>query len=97
MMMIFVDLEQCYIKIIQNVRLQKDTNSAIWYHLLVADNTVPSADANIRDIWVLCKTVRSESTNVYKFSRSRVRFPALPDFLRSSVCGSGSTQPREDN
>jgi hypothetical protein len=28
--------------------------------------------------------------------RSRVRFPALPDFL-SSGSGTGSTQPREDN
>jgi hypothetical protein len=29
--------------------------------------------------------------------RSRVRVPALPDFLRSSGSGTGSTQPREDN
>jgi hypothetical protein len=29
--------------------------------------------------------------------RSQVRFPALPDFLRSSGSGAGSTQPREDN
>jgi hypothetical protein len=28
---------------------------------------------------------------------SRVRFPALPDLLRSSGSGTGSTQPREDN
>jgi hypothetical protein len=28
--------------------------------------------------------------------RSRVRFPALPDFLRSSGSGTGSIQPRED-
>jgi hypothetical protein len=27
----------------------------------------------------------------------RVRFPALPDFLRSSGSGTGSTQPRGDN
>jgi hypothetical protein len=27
----------------------------------------------------------------------RVRFPALPDFLRSSVSGTGSTQPFEYN
>jgi hypothetical protein len=25
------------------------------------------------------------------------RFPALPDFLRSSASGTGTTQPREDN
>jgi hypothetical protein len=29
--------------------------------------------------------------------RTRVRFPALPDFLRSSGSETGSTQPREDN
>jgi hypothetical protein len=27
----------------------------------------------------------------------RVRFPALPDFQKSSVSGTGSTQPREYN
>jgi hypothetical protein len=27
----------------------------------------------------------------------RVRFPALPDFLRSSGSGTGPTQPREYN
>jgi hypothetical protein len=27
----------------------------------------------------------------------RVRFSALPDFLRSNGSGTGSTQPREDN
>jgi hypothetical protein len=27
----------------------------------------------------------------------RVRFPALPDFLRSSGSGTGSTQPHEFN
>jgi hypothetical protein len=32
-----------------------------------------------------------------QFQRSRVRFPVLPDFLRSSGSGTGSTQPREDN
>jgi hypothetical protein len=32
-----------------------------------------------------------------QIQRSRVRFPALPDFLRSSGSGTGSTQLREDN
>jgi hypothetical protein len=32
-----------------------------------------------------------------QIQRSRVWFPALPDFLRSSGSGTGSTQPREDN
>ena len=30
-----------------------------------------------------------------QMQRSRVRFPALPDFLSSSGSGTGSTQPRE--
>jgi hypothetical protein len=32
-----------------------------------------------------------------QIQRSHVRFPALPDFLRSSWSGTGPTQPREDN
>jgi hypothetical protein len=32
-----------------------------------------------------------------QIQRFLVRFPALPDFLRSSGSGTGSTQPREDN
>ena len=32
-----------------------------------------------------------------QIQRSRVRFPALPYFLRSSGSGTGSTQPREVN
>ena len=32
-----------------------------------------------------------------QIQRSRVRFPALPDFLSSSRSGTGSTQPREVN
>jgi hypothetical protein len=32
-----------------------------------------------------------------QIQRSGVRFPALPDFLRSSGSGTGSTQPHEDN
>jgi hypothetical protein len=32
-----------------------------------------------------------------QIQRSWVRFPALPDFLRNSGSGTGSSQPREDN
>ena len=32
-----------------------------------------------------------------QIQRSRVRFPALPDFLSSSGSGTGSTQPPEVN
>jgi hypothetical protein len=39
----------------------------------------------------------SGQTSWLQFQRSRVRFPALPDFLRSSGPGRGSTQPCEYN
>jgi hypothetical protein len=32
-----------------------------------------------------------------QIQRSLIRFPALPDFLRSMWSGTGSTQPRENN
>jgi hypothetical protein len=40
--------------------------------------------------------IRCPSTNP-QIHRARVRFPALPDFLRSSGSGTGSSQPREYN
>jgi hypothetical protein len=39
----------------------------------------------------------SGQSSLLQIQRSRVRFTALPDFLRSSRPGTGSTQPREDN
>jgi hypothetical protein len=39
----------------------------------------------------------SSQSSWLQIQRSRVRFPALPDFLRNSGSGKGSTQPREDN
>jgi hypothetical protein len=33
----------------------------------------------------------------YRSGSFRVRFPAVPDILRCSGSGTGSTQPREDN
>jgi hypothetical protein len=39
---------------------------------------------NILPVFIRCWEIQS-------------RFPALPDFLRSSGSGTGSTQPREDN
>jgi hypothetical protein len=43
---------------------------------------------------LLCGLVVSSWPQI---QRSRVRFPALPNFFRSSGSGSGSTEPREDN
>jgi hypothetical protein len=42
----------------------------------------------------LWSSVRSSWLQI---QRSLVRFPALPDFLRNSGSGTGSTQPREGN
>jgi hypothetical protein len=39
----------------------------------------------------------SSHSSWLQIQRSRIRFPALPDFLRSSGPGPGSTQPREYN
>jgi hypothetical protein len=46
----------------------------------------------------LLDSILSQMTPVHTptyFSKSRVQFPALPDFLRGSGSGTGSTQPRE--
>jgi hypothetical protein len=39
----------------------------------------------------------SDRSSWLQIQRSRVRFPAVPHFLRSSGYGTGSTQPREYN
>jgi hypothetical protein len=39
----------------------------------------------------------SAQSSYLPIQRFQVRFPALPDFLRSSGSGTRSTQPREDN
>jgi hypothetical protein len=50
----------------------------------------------------VCKRCRpplwsSGKSFMLQIQRSWVRFPALPDFLRSSGSETGSTQPHEDN
>jgi hypothetical protein len=51
--------------------------------------------------WKMLNNFQVKYLNNFSFwlqiQRSRVRFPALPDFLRSMGSGTGSTQPREDN
>jgi hypothetical protein len=39
----------------------------------------------------------SDQSSWIQIQRSRVRFPALQDFLRNSGSGTGSTQPRDDH
>jgi hypothetical protein len=45
----------------------------------------------------LCKINYRDQSFWLQIQRSRVRFPALPDILRSRGSGTGSTQPHEDN
>jgi hypothetical protein len=52
--------------------------------------------------WPLIHTTRpslwsSGQSSWLQIQRPRVRFPVLPDFLRSIEPGTGSTQPSEDN
>ena len=51
---------------------------------LVYDAVRPPLWSSVQSFWL-------------QIQRSRVRFPALPDFLSSSGSGTGSTQPREVN
>jgi hypothetical protein len=54
--------------------------------------------AFIARVWNRMYTgVPTASGSWLQINRSGVRFPALPDFLRSSGSGTGSTQPREYN
>jgi hypothetical protein len=59
-----------------------------WLNLRWADNKTFNAGP---PLW------SSGQSSWLQIQRSRVWFPALPDFLRSSGSGTGSTQPREDN
>jgi hypothetical protein len=63
-------------------------------------NYVDHSEWNLlRKYWPLLRPPLWSSGQSFwlQIQRSRVGFPALPDFLRSSGFGTGSTQPREDN
>jgi hypothetical protein len=50
------------------------------------------------DVWDKWPPLWSSRQSFWlQIHRSRVPFPALPDLLRSSGSGTGSTHPREDN
>jgi hypothetical protein len=51
----------------------------------------------IFDVFESDMTITGLHLDISKAFWSWVRFPALPDFLRSTGSGTGSTQPREDN
>jgi hypothetical protein len=62
----------------------KRNNASVYKQTPVYRNCLPPLWSSGQSSWL-------------QIQRSRVRFPALPDFLRSSGSGTGSTQPREDN
>jgi hypothetical protein len=47
--------------------------------------------------YILSPLWSSGQSSWLQIQGSRFRFPALPDFLRNSGSGTGSTQPRQDN
>ena len=53
-----------------------------WIKIALTDKDWPPLWSSGQSFWL-------------QIQRSRVRFPALPDFLSSSGFGTGSTQPRE--
>jgi hypothetical protein len=67
--------------------------------------TLPTGDqANTHSLSAKETNVKARTSSVVQLSEFlatdpevRVLFPALPDFLRSSGSGTGSTQPREYN
>jgi hypothetical protein len=72
---------------------------AIRKHVAFFRNTVQNSFSKL---WILCTEIRpplwsSGQSFWLQIPRSRVRFLALSDFLRSSGSGTVPTQPREDN
>jgi hypothetical protein len=55
------------------------------------ESTLHDSDSNKRNLVALVREFLATDPEV------RVRFQALPDFLRSGGSGTGSTQPREYN
>jgi hypothetical protein len=66
------------------------------FHLKMAINPVSQASCSLQvlegpPLW------SNGQSSCLQIQRSRVKFPGVPDFLRSTGPGTGSTQPREDN
>jgi hypothetical protein len=79
-------IKKCHIPDDSNVCSPYDENLEVLQGK-VAKRTVPTERPLL---------VGEVSANFLQILRSRVRFPALPDFLRSSGSGTGPTQLRED-
>jgi hypothetical protein len=56
-----------------------------------------SSAYRIDHAWLYVAVLSCGQSSWLQIQRTRVQFPALPDILRSSRSGTGSTQPREDN
>jgi hypothetical protein len=61
-----------------------------WYML-------PQFDSQMKLHMLIFIALYMKDDKYFSGQRSWVRFPALPDFLRSSRSGTGSTQPHEYN
>jgi len=69
---------------------EKKSTSYLFYNKLDVKLTI-TVPTNRPPLW------SSGQSFWLQIQRSRVRSPALPDFLSSSGSGTGSTQPREVN
>jgi hypothetical protein len=85
------------------IRTNKSTLRGHWSQFNLENREINTqiihSHTRIRDcgcgIWHLLWS--SGQSSWLQIQRSRVRFPALPNFLRCSESGTGSTQPREYN
>jgi hypothetical protein len=66
------------------------SNGSLWVCLCVPSFSICTAKTG-PPLW------SSGQSSWLQIQRSRVGFPALPDFLRCSESGTGFTQPHEDN
>jgi hypothetical protein len=74
----------CGLSWTKSFRVVNTQKFVFWYCRLYVAYSGPPLWSSAQSSWL-------------QIQRSRVWFRALPDFLRSSGSGTGSTQPREDN
>ena len=68
----------------------------IWAYCFISQNMMSLPYEKLLNIFLYGSFLSSSGQSFWlRIQRSRVRSPALPDFLSSSGSGTGSTQPRE--